>query len=74
MGNLLDPSLLRSTITWDQETGTFSGIFRCRSCGRFLGKFERARMGGYEAPPCRTKTCSGYINRIGFETFAPPAS
>jgi hypothetical protein len=72
VGNLLDPGLQRSTIAWDQDDGSWSGIWRCKGCGRFLGKHTRVRAGGLEAPPCRTKTCDGYVNRIGFETFAPP--
>lgn len=69
--NILD--LQRSTITWDQESGSFSGLWRCRNCGRYLGKLSGVKAGSLEAPPCRTKTCSGYVNRIGFETFSSPA-
>jgi hypothetical protein len=62
----------RTELLWDQETGTWSGPFRCRGCGRFLGNFSGVKMGGYDAPPCRTKTCDGYVNRLGFETISPP--
>lgn len=72
VGNLLDPAFRRSTITWDQETGSFGGIWRCAGCGRYLATLQQVRAGGLSAPPCRTKTCDGYVNRIGFETFSPP--
>ena len=74
MGNLLDPALQRSVVTWDQEDGSFSGVVRCKGCGRFLMKLYQVRAGAIEAPPCRTKTCAGYVNRLGFDTFTPPQS
>ena len=74
VGNLLDPELRRSTITWDQDDGSWSGIWRCRHCGRYLNTFTRTKAGGIAAPPCRTKSCNNYVNHIGFETFAPPTS
>lgn len=72
VGNVLDliNERRRTEMLWDPETTSWTGIWRCRGCGRFLSKLHQVRAGGIEAPPCRTKTCAGYVNRLGFETVA----
>jgi hypothetical protein len=74
MGNVVDliNEQRRSEFLWDAEHGWWNGVWRCRGCGRFLGRLIQVRSGGQEAPPCRTKTCAGYINRLGFETVTSP--
>jgi hypothetical protein len=75
VGNVVDliNEKRRTEMLWDQATGSWSGVWRCRGCGRYLNKFDHVKAGGIEAPPCRTKTCAGYVNRLGYETITSPS-
>ena len=76
MGNAVDlvNEKRRSEFLWDPENGWWNGVWRCTGCGRYHGKLYGVKAGGQEAPPCRTKTCAGYVNRLGFETVSPSTS
>lgn len=67
--NIADPAFRRSTITWDPESGSWSGIWRCQSCGRYIATLSNVKAGALSAAPCRSRTCTGLVNRLGFETY-----